>query len=91
MQRRSKIRNKNLGNIRLFNLLFKLKRNRNLILFNLKKNIVKKIKRKSDSDESKKDKKNINDINLQYRIYKRYIQELNRKSNKPVDLKTLSL
>jgi hypothetical protein len=76
---------------KLFNWLFKLKKNRNINLLNLKKNVVKKLKAKSDSDDNKKDKNIIKDLNLQYRIYKKYLQELNRKSNTPIDLKSLSL
>jgi len=72
-------------------LIFKLKEKSYLKLYNINKNTVEKVKIESEGDENIKDKKTVKDVNLKFLIYKKYLEELDRKSSKPVDLNTLSL
>jgi len=53
--------------------------------------MVERIKINYDTDENKNDKKIIKDKNYKYLIYKKYLEELDRKSSSPIDLNTLSL
>jgi hypothetical protein len=72
-------------------LIFKLKEKSYLKLYNINKNTVEKVKIESEGDENIKDKKTVKDVNLKFLMYKKYLEELDRKSSKPVDLNTLSL
>jgi len=69
----------------------KVIKNINLDNYNIQKNIVKKIKKDSDIDEKKKVKKSIKVKKSRYLIYKKYLEELERKSSTPLDINTLSL
>jgi hypothetical protein len=85
------IKKNELRNYRLNKIIFKFNKKRNLNLYYINKKIVAKIKIESEGDDKKKGKKYIKDVNLKFLIYKKYLEELDRKSSKPVDLKTLSL
>jgi hypothetical protein len=86
-----RIKNKVLRYYRLNKLIFNFNKKTNLNLYNINKNIVEKLKKESEDDDKNNDKKTIKDVNLKFLMYKKYLEELDRKSSKPVDLNTLSL
>jgi hypothetical protein len=90
--KRKIIKNNKLRYYNLNKSIFKIKEEKiNLNLYNINKNIVEKVKIESEDDENIKDNKTIKDVNLKFLMYKKYLEDLDRKSSKPVDLNTLSL
>jgi hypothetical protein len=74
----------------LYNLFFNKKR-KALKFYNLDKLVVKNTKNELDINDNKKEKKDIKNRKSKYLLYKKYIEELNRKSNNPIDINDLTL